>query len=96
MRLIDADALMAELREGFTEEEDGNKWLADEWWWAATVRREINEAPTICCETCKHGIKGECIDGCEYFGCIKPYAGLNNYHTKDWVCGDWKGKDAID
>ena len=59
------------------------------------VLDRIHDAPTICCETCKHGIKGECIGGREYVCCVKPYAGMSNYHTKDWFCGDWREKDAV-
>lgn len=60
------------------------------------VTQAIAEALTICCETCKHGIKGERIGDREYVSCAKPYAGMSNYHTKDWFCGDWKNKNAVD
>ena len=46
-RLIDADALMDTLRKDFTEEENDNHFLAEDWWWAATVRKTIENAPTV-------------------------------------------------
>lgn len=55
MRLIDADELMDELRDRFTEKEDDNRFLADEWWRAATVRGVINDAPAIEAEPVRHG-----------------------------------------
>lgn len=81
-RLIDADALIAEANK------DGAYGYVD--------AKQIADAPTVCCETCKHGIKGERIGGHEYVCCTKPYAELSNYHKKDWVCGDWRDKDAVD
>ena len=82
-RLIDADALMSAV-------------MAQDVVDKSVAKRLILQAPTVCCETCKHGWKGECIGGHEYVCCTKPYAGMSNYHEKDWVCGDWRDKDASD
>lgn len=87
MRLIDADALEKEFCHGCQYE--NNKYVN-------CIDCAVANAPTVCCETCKHGIKGEHINGHEYVSCVKPYAGVSNYHTKDWFCGDWKNKNAID
>jgi len=64
--------------------------------WDGMITIDIKNAPTICCETCKHGIRGERIGGREYVSCVKPHAEISNYHTKDWFCGDWRDKDAAD
>lgn len=91
MRLIDADAVSA-MTATCPEGMDIDSFIAG----MGAVLDRVYEAPTVCCETCKHGIKGERIGGHEYFGCVKPYAEVRNYHTKDWFCGDWRDKDASD
>lgn len=95
-RLIDADALKRELvvksqslsQRAYSLER--GKFIG-----ICSVITMLDEAPTVCCETCKHGIKGECIGDREYVSCVKPYAGMSNSHTKDWFCGDWKDKNAV-
>ena len=83
-RLIDADALEQYLSQCvFDEDTTFASWA-------------IRHAPTVCCETCKYGIKGECIGEREYISCVKPHADMSNYHLKDWFCGDWKDKNAVD
>ena len=85
MRLVDADALKEKFK--------ARRWI---------VGRDsdpdclLDDAPTVCCETCKHGIKGERIGDHEYISCAKPHVEMSNYHLKDWVCGDWKDKNAVD
>lgn len=83
MRLIDADALMnAVMAQGVVDK--------------SMAKRLIIQVPTVCCEACKHGIKGERVGDYEYVYCTKPYAEICNSHTKDWFCGDWRDKDAVD
>lgn len=91
MRPIDADAVVV-MTATCPEEMDINSFIAG----MGVVLDRIYEAPIICCETCKHGIRGEHIGGHEYFSCAKPYAGVSNYHIKNWFCGDWKNKNATD
>ena len=96
MRLIDADALkgyFGELRAEFNCFDDTERTMYTT---CSMVISKLNDAPTVCCETCKHGIKGERIGDREYFSCVKPHADMSNYHLKDWVCGDWKDKNAVD
>lgn len=81
MRLIDADALIAEANK------DGAYGYVD--------AKQIADAPTVCCETCKYGIKGERVGDYEYFTCVKPYAEMSNNHIKDWVCGDYRDKNEV-
>ena len=82
MRLVDGDALLAEANK------DGAYGYVD--------AKQIADASTVCCETCKHGIKGERIGDQDYISCAKPHVEMSNYHLKDWVCGDWKDKNAVD
>lgn len=98
MRLIDADALMDTLRKDFTEEENDHQFIAEEWWWAATVRKTIENAPTvdvvkvIRCKDCKHYDTKDCADG---FGwCNRNGTGRGS--TDDWFCADGERKEKND
>ncbi len=90
MRLIDADALKQNNVHTIIQ-----LTITGQQTESVIYAKEIDNAPTICCGTCKHGWKGERIGDHEYVCCTKPYAELSNYHIKDWFCGDWKNKDEV-
>ena len=93
-RLIDADALMDTLRKDFTEEENDHQFIAEEWWWAATVRKTIENAPTVDavevvrCEECvyhrkcmlQHFVESNAVDGAKI-------------DWNKWYCADGERRD---
>ena len=60
MRLIDADAVVA-MTATCPKEMDIDSFIEG----MGAVLDRIYDAPTVCCESCKHGIKGERIGGHE-------------------------------
>ena len=95
MRLVDADALMDTLRTDFTEEENDHQFIADEWWWAATVRKTIENAPTVDavrvvrCWECKYYREGDPEHpDCGY--CKRLICGTV---APDFYCADGERKD---
>lgn len=81
MRLVDADALRAKFPE--PREEDGG-WLNREKVLVhlTGIWAEIDNAPTVCCGTCKH-----------YMPLNKSGLGLCSWGDidvyGDWICQDW-------
>ena len=97
MRPTDADALMDALRYTFTEEENDHRFLSEEWWWAPTVRKVINNAPTldavpvVRCKDCEFALSYKCADG-EIIRCCQY--GVDMIKAPDDFCSNGKRKDC--